>query len=336
MRIAIVGAGSIGTWFGVRLAEAGFDVSVLARAQTLAAISQRGLRLVMDGKTRTVIVKASDRAADLGVQDLVVLAVKGPALVGVVPTLSALFDANTTVLSAMNGIPWWFFHGLSGRMANTSLQTVDANGVVSQGCPPARVLGCVVHAACSTAEPGSSIHKSGNELIVGEPSGGSSARLDAVVAALLKADYKVTVSPRIQQNIWYKLWGNMTMNPISALTGATSDRILDDPLVNAFVLRVMAEAADIGGLIGCPISESGEDRSKVTRKLGAFKTSMLQDVEAGRALEIDALLAAPREIARSLGVATPNMDALHGLARLFAAVKGLAPPDLHGTAPMRL
>jgi 2-dehydropantoate 2-reductase len=282
--------------------------------------------LVMAGITHTSMVKASDRATQLGVQDLVVLAVKGAALLSVAPTIGPLLGPNTTVLSAMNGIPWWFFHGLAGPMMNTSLRTVDADGTVSGVLPPAHVLGCVVYAACSTAEPGCSIHKSGNELVIGEPRGGTSTRLGALAAVLRKADFDVTVSQRIQQDIWYKLWGNMTMNPISALTGATCDRILDDPLVNAFVLRVMAEAAEIGARIGCTIAESGEDRNAVTRKHGAFKTSMLQDVEAGRALEIDALLAAPREIGRKLAVATPNMDTLHGLTRLFAAVRGLNPP----------
>jgi 2-dehydropantoate 2-reductase len=325
MRIAIVGAGAIGAWLGVRLANAGFDISVLARSEALAAIRRHGLRLVADGTTHTTLVKASDRAADLGVQDLVVLAVKGPALVSVVPGMFPLLDSATTVLSAMNGVPWWFFHGLPGPMMDTSLDSVDPAGVVSRTLPPAQVLGCVVHASCSTAEPGCSIHKTGNGLIVGEPRGTPSPRLDAVVAALRRAKYDVSVSPRIQQDVWYKLWGNMTMNPLSALTHATSDRILDDPLVRSFVLRVMAEAAGIGARIGCAIAESGEDRMQVTRKLGAFKTSMLQDVEAGRALEIDALLAAPREIARRLDLSTPNMDALHGLTRLFAATRGLNP-----------
>ncbi|HEY0680731.1 MAG TPA: 2-dehydropantoate 2-reductase [Steroidobacter sp.] len=323
MRIAIVGAGAIGAWLGVRLADAGFEVSVLARGQTLAAIKQHGLRLVVDGKTRIANVKASDRAAELGVHDLVILAVKGHALSSVAPAVSALLDTDGVVLTAMNGIPWWFFHGLKGELENATLQSVDEEGVISRSCPPSRVLGCVVHAACSVAEPGCSIHKSGNGLIVGEPDGSASSRLDAVVAALRNAHFDVTVSPRIQQDIWYKLWGNMTMNPISALTGATSDKILDDPLVKSFMLRVMAEAADIGARFGCPIAESPEDRTRVTRKLGAFKTSMLQDVEAGRALEIDALVAAPREIALRLGVATPNMDALHGLVRLLATMKNL-------------
>jgi 2-dehydropantoate 2-reductase len=252
---------------------------------------------------------------------------KGPALASVAPAITPLLGPETLVLSAMNGVPWWFFYGMRGPLAGTTLSSVDSSGGIGKALSPAAVLGCVVHASCATCEPGWSLHKNGNGLIVGEPAGSLSPRLAEVAQALRTAAFEVTVSERIQQDIWYKLWGNMTMNPISALTGATGDRILDDPLISQFVLRVMAEAAEIGSRIGCPIAESGADRNKVTRRLGAFKTSMLQDVEAGRALEMDALLAAPREIARATGVPTPNMDALHGLTRLFAAVRGLNPPQ---------
>jgi 2-dehydropantoate 2-reductase len=326
MRIAIVGAGAIGAWLGVRFANVGCEISVLARDRTLAAIKQKGLRLVIGGATQTARVKASDRAADLGVQDLVVIALKGQALPALAPSISSLLGPATTILPAMNGVPWWFFHGMPGAMLDASLESVDPGSVVTRALPPSQVLGCVVHASCATAEPGCAIHKSGNGLIVGEPVGGTSARLDAVVGALRKADFDVTASPRIQRDIWYKLWGNMTLNPISAITGATSDRMLDDSLVNAFILRVMAEASELGARIGCSIAESGEERMQVTRKLGSFKTSMLQDAEAGRGLEMEALLGAPREIARKLSVATPNMDALHGLTRLFALAHGLGAP----------
>jgi 2-dehydropantoate 2-reductase len=322
MRIAIVGAGAIGIWLGVRLANAGHEVSVLARGQTLAAVKQHDLRLIIGGNTQAAAVTASDRASELGKQDLVVLAVKGQALAGIAQAVAALLGEETAILSAMNGVPWWFFHGLPVALADLSLRSVDPEGRVSQLMPPERVLGCVVHASCSVQTPGCSVHKNGNGLIVGEPRGGSSARLEAVVNALRSAAFDVTVSPQIQKDIWYKLWGNMTMNPISALTGATSDLILDDVLVNGFILRVMTEAAAIGARIGCPISESGADRMAVTRKLGAFKTSMLQDAEAGRSLEIDALVAAPREIGGRVGIETPNMDALHGLVRLFASTRG--------------
>lgn len=323
MRIALVGAGAIGGWLGVRLASAGHQVSVVARGPTLEAIRSRGLRLTSGEETVTATVEASDDPAALGPQDLVVIAVKGPALVGAASTVADLLGEDTAVLSAMNGIPWWFFEGMAGPLAGHALSSVDPGGTIATQVPAWRVMGSVVHASCSVREPGHVVHRNGNGLIVGEPGGGASARLEAVAAALRDARFDVAVSALIQQDIWYKLWGNQTMNPISALTRATGDRMLDDPLVAAFALRVMAEAAEVGGRIGCPISESGEDRNQVTRKLGAFKTSMLQDVEAGRPLEIDALLSAPREIAAAVDVPTPNMDALHGLIRLFASVQGL-------------
>lgn len=325
MKIAIVGAGAIGAWLGARLARAGFVVSVLARGATLAAVRSSGLQLLAGEESIASSVVASDRAGDLGEQDLVILAVKSTALESVAPSFAALIGPNTAVLSAMNGIAWWFFHGLPGALADASLRSVDPHGLLKASIPPKRVIGCVVHASCTTVAPGCSRHKAGNGLIVGEPSGETSPRLQATVAALRSAAFDVTVSARIQQDIWYKLWGNMTMNPVSALTGVTCDLILDEPLVRSYVLRIMAEAAAIGARIGCPIEQSGEERIQVTRKLGAFKTSMLQDVEAGRALELDALLAAPREIGRAVGTETPNMDALHGLTRLLAAAHGLNP-----------
>ena len=326
MRIAIVGAGAIGGWIGARLAHSGEQVSVLARNETLAAIRSNGLQLQSGEQTIKADVAASDRPAELGPQDLVVVALKGPALVAAAPAIAQLLGPATAVLSAMNGIPWWFFSGLHGPLMGKSLQSVDPGGVVSAEISPERVIGCVVHASCTKAAPGVSVHKMGNGMIFGEPGGAHSERITQAATAFRKAGFDITVSTRIQQDIWYKLWGNMTMNPISALTAATADRILDDPLVRSFILRVMAEAAEVGGRIGCPITESGEDRMQVTRKLGAFRTSMLQDAEAGRALEIDMLLGAPREIAGLLQLPTPEMDALHGITRLFAAVRGLNPP----------
>jgi 2-dehydropantoate 2-reductase len=306
---------------GVRLARAGLDVSVLARGATLAAIRSAGLRLVMNGETLSIPVVASDSPADLGQRDLVVIALKGNALAAVAPSLWPLLGPDTAVLSAMNGIPWWFFHGLRSKQVDRALQTVDPDGAITAAISPSRVIGCVVHSACMTSAPGCSVHKTGNGLIFGDPSTDTSMRLTRAVDAFRKAGFDVTISSRIHRDIWYKLWGNMTMNPISALTGATTDRMLDDPLVTGYVLRVMAEAAQIGRRIGCPIEQSGQERTLITRKLGAFKTSMLQDAEAGRPLEIDALLSAPREIARAVGVETPNLDALHGLIRLYASTR---------------
>lgn len=324
MRIAIVGAGAIGSWLGVRLAEAGQTVSVLARGKTRDAIGQHGLVLTASGKTSSAKVAVSDKAHDLGHQDLVVIAVKGPALADVAPAIAQLFQSDTAVLPAMNGVQWWFTEGLEGPLSGEPLDAVDPDGRIADLIPPARVIGCVVHASCSLAAPGHAIHTNGNRLIIGEPNGETTTRLAGTRDVLAAAGFGVEVSGGIHKDVWYKLWGNMTMNPISALTGALTDRLLDDELVRGFALSVMGEASEIGRRIGCPIAESGEDRMKVTRKLGGIKTSMLQDVEAGRPLEIDALLGAPRELAAKTGVATPNMDALHGLVRLFAANRARA------------
>jgi len=295
-------------------------VSALARGETLAALIAYGFRLVENGTETAYPATAAETAGPLGVQDLVIVTVKGPALVGAAPAVAALCGPQTTVVSMMNGVPWWFFAGKAGR---PELLSVDPEGVIADLIPTHRVLGCVAHASCATAEPGKVVHRTGNGMILGEALGGASPRLGAAAEVFREAGFDVTVSEHIQRDIWYKLWGNMTMNPISALTGATCDRILDDSLVNGFLLQLMAEAAEVGARIGCPISESGADRNAVTRKLGAFKTSMLQDLEAGRPIELDALVAAPHEIARQVGVATPAMDALLGLTRLLARSRGL-------------
>jgi 2-dehydropantoate 2-reductase len=237
-----------------------------------------------------------------------------------------LLGPDTVVLPAMNGVPWWFFHGLGGSHEGAAVRAVDPDGRVAAAIPVRHVIGCVVHATCSVVEPGLGRHGFGRGLIIGEPGGGVSARVSALAERLDAAGFETTVSKRIQADVWYKLWGNMTMNPMSALTGATCDRLLDDPLLDRFTLAIMAEAAAIGERIGCPIRQSGEERNAVTRKLGAFKTSMLQDVEAGKPLEIDALLTAVSEIGGRVGVATPSTDALLGLTRVFAAGRGLYRP----------
>jgi 2-dehydropantoate 2-reductase len=318
MRIAVVGAGAIGGWLAARLSGSGQAVSVLARGKTLEAIGQTGIRLIEHGKTRTVRPFVSDKPSELGPQDLIIVAVKSPALADIAPLVAQMFDAETCVLPAVNGVPWWFTEGLGEPLEGQPIRSVDPHGSIAKHIPPSRVIGCAVHASSSTRGPGQIDHNTGNRLIIGEPIGTDTARLQKVASLLRNAHFDVSISNRIQQDVWYKLWGNMTMNPISALTGATADKILDDDLLHSLILKIMAEAAEIGRRIGCPIAESGEDRMKVTRKLGAFKTSMLQDVEAGRPLEIDALLAAPREIAVKVGVETPYMDALLGLTRLFA------------------
>jgi 2-dehydropantoate 2-reductase len=333
MRVCIVGAGAIGGFIGTRLAAAGrAQVSALARGATLAALQQMGWRMDSAGGRIEAPARAAATAAELGPQDLVVIAVKGPALARAAGTLAPLLGPHTVVMPAMNGVPWWFCEGLAG-FPGGPLESVDPGGAVAAAIGLPRVLGCVVHAAASMPEPGLVQHRMGAGLIVGEPGGGSSTRAQAVVELLVHAGFEATQSTDVRRDIWFKLWGNLTMNPVSAITGATLDRILADPLVRRFCSDAMAEAATIGARIGCPIGQSPEDRHAVTGKLGAVKTSMLQDAQAGRAIELDAIVAAVREIGQRLGLATPNIDALLGLARLFGRVHGLYPdtPDTHNT-----
>ncbi|MEI6760965.1 MAG: 2-dehydropantoate 2-reductase [Betaproteobacteria bacterium] len=322
-KVCIYGAGAIGGWIGARLAAQGLTVNAVARGATLAALQQQGLCLREGATEQSVPVRAVAEPAELDVQDLVVLAVKAPALADVALRIAPLLGPDTVVLTAMNGVPWWFFQGFGGTLAATRLMAVDPTGAIAAAIPASQVIGAVVHASCSLDAPGVVRHHFGRGLILGEPSGAASPRVQALAALLTAAGFEASVSAQIQRDVWYKLWGNMTVNPISALTGATTDLILDDPLVRDFVSGVMLEARDIGARIGIPISQQPEDRHAVTRKLGAFKTSMLQDVEAGRPVELDALVSVVRELGQLTGVATPLTDALLGLARLQARVRGL-------------
>jgi len=323
MKVCIYGAGAIGGWVGVRLARAGCDVSVVARGATLAALQAHGLRLQQANEVLSAAVQASANPQELGVQDLVVVAVKAPAMAEVARSIAPLIGPNTVVLTAMNGVPWWFFEGFGGRYAGTRLASVDPDGSIAKAVPAAHIVGCVVHASCSLEQPGFVAHHFGNKLIIGEPSGGQTSRVRELAALLERAGFETAVSEQIQKDAWYKLWGNMTMNPVSAITGATTDRVLDDELVRGFVQSVMLEAKEIGTRIGIPIDQSPEDRHAVTRKLGAFKTSMLQDVESGKAVELDALVTVVKELGELTKVPTPFTDALLGLARLHARVRGL-------------
>jgi 2-dehydropantoate 2-reductase len=333
MKVCIVGAGAIGGFVGTRLAVAGeAQVSALARGATLDALKNHGWRLdTVDASGSAQQLRAaalaSDQASDLGVQDLVVIAVKGPALPELAPTLAPLIGKDTVVLPAMNGVPWWFCKGLPG-FGEAPLQSVDPGGGIAKAISFERVIGCVVHTSTSTPEPGRVQHRFGKGLILGEPFGGTSDRVQALVDLLARAGFDATQSNNVRYDIWYKLWGNLTMNPVSAMTGATIEHILGDPLVREFCSAAMREAAEIGERIGCSVTQSAEDRHAVTAKLGAFKTSMLQDAEAGRPLELDAIVGAVREIGQRLGQPTPNVNTLFGLTRLFARTHGLYPAAL--------
>jgi 2-dehydropantoate 2-reductase len=329
LRVCVYGVGAIGGFIGTRLALAGdCSVSAVARGDTLAALRQHGLRLRQGGELLSAPVQASDDPATLGPQDLVLVAVKGPALASVAARIAPLLGPQTLVLPAMNGVPWWFGHGAPagcGLRGDEPLAAVDDGGLIAAAIPLHTVIGCVVHASTFNEAPGLVGHKMGQGLVIGEPLGGSSDRVQALAALLQRAGFDATASADVRKDVWYKLWGNMTMNPITAITGVTVDRVLDDPLARGFCSAAMAEAAAVGARIGCAITQSPEDRHAVTRKLGAFKTSMLQDVEAGRAIELDALVTVVREIAQRVGVATPFIDALLGLARLHSRARGLYP-----------
>ncbi len=325
MKICIIGAGAIGGLLGARLAAcAGCDPAVIARGETLRALRQHGWRAETDDGVWQAPARVHADAAGLGPQDLLILAVKGPALEQVAGGLAPLLGEHTMVLPAMNGVPWWFCSGRPGLDA-APLRSVDPQGTIAAAIELRRVLGCVVHATTSVCAPGVSLQHGRARLIVGEPGGGHSQRAERVCALLQQAGFELTHSDDVRRDIWYKLWGNLTMNPVSALTGATIEQILDDPLVLTLCNDAMREASRIGERLGCPIEQTPEQRNQITRRLGAFKTSMLQDLEASRTLELDAIVGATRELGRRVGVATPNIDALLGLTRLMARVRGLYP-----------
>lgn len=339
MKVCIVGLGAIGglfaAWLG-RLPPGRVQVSALVRGATLAAVRERGLVLEDAEGTHRVGIAVADNAAALGPQDLVIVAVKAPALPAVADAVAALSHAGTTVLGAMNGVPWWFFDGLPAQPGPDApvptrgwvLDSVDPGGRLRERMPPSRTVGGVVHMAASTIGPGHVRHAMGRRLVIGDATGCGQAvgeRTLAVADRLAEAGVAVETSTCIQREVWFKLWGNVTMNPVSALTGATLDRILGDELVRGFCSAVMAEAHALGAAIGLPIEQTPEQRHAVTAQLGAVRTSMLQDLQAGRALEIDALVTAVREIGVRLQRPTPMLDALLGLVRLMAQERGLYP-----------
>ena len=298
---------------------------MLARGATLEALRTRGLRVESAGPEgaaeRVASVPAADSAAELGPQDVVVLAVKAQSAPAAVESMEPLLGPSTVVLPALNGVPWWFFDGFGGPCRGAHLDTVDPGGKMAAVVPASRVIGTVVHFSCSSPAPGVVRHFKGDRLILGTPSGIETGGLSAAAATLREAGFTIDLSNNIRTDAWYKLWGNLTVNPVSALTGATAGQILADDLVRTFCESAMLEAREIGARIGCPISQSPGDRNAITRKLGNFRTSMLQDAEAGRRLELEALTGAVREIGALVGVPTPAVDALHGLTRLAERVR---------------
>jgi 2-dehydropantoate 2-reductase len=315
MNICIVGAGAIGGWIGARLALAGHDVSLVARGDTRSAIDREGLLLTDFGDTRCVAVATADDPSAFGVQDMVVLAVKAPTLPQIARSLEALVSPRTQIVPMLNGIPWWF--------TDDPLWSVDPDLAIADVLPIEQVAGCVVHASCFRDAPNHVVVNHADKLILGEPSGGASKRIDELCILFENAGIRCDASDDVRTAIWYKLWGNATLNPLSALTRSTADRLLDQEVIRALMAEAMDELALLGAKIGCPINETPDDRMAVTARLGAFKSSMLQDVEAGRPIELEALLGAPIEIAARAGVEVPQLERLYHMTRLMGENLGL-------------
>jgi 2-dehydropantoate 2-reductase len=318
MKICIYGAGAVGGLVAGRLAQAGHDVSVVARGAHLTAILRDGLRIESGGKQTAIRLRANNDPEKLGPQDAVVVAVKGQSLPDVAAGIAPLLDENTSIVTAMNGVPWWFFDRLAFGGGKLHLDTLDPGGVLSRAMPTDRIVGCVIHLAASTPEPGLIRHNMGQRLILGEPGGRNTARTHAIVAALREAGFEAAESGFIEKDFWVKLLGNISFNPVSALTLATADRMLADAYVKDYMVAIMRECLAIGRAVGVDADIDPEARMDMARKLGVFKTSMLQDMEAGKPLEIDGLLTGTLEIARKAGVAAPFTESLAGLARLRA------------------
>jgi len=320
-RVCVVGAGAIGGYLASRfVAVPGVSLTVLARGAQLAALRTNGLRIVEGGVERRFVVQVFDDPASLGVQDVLLVCLKAHALVESVAALAPLVGPETVIVPALNGVPWWFLDACGGALAGYRLASVDPRGEIARVLPPSQVLGCVLHTASAQGEPGT-IHKgAGRVVILGRPACNPDTAVEARIAALFgQTDLDLQVTPRICDEVWSKLWGNMTMNPISALTRSTCDVILDDPLTNRLTTEVMLEAARIGEALGIHLDLTPAQRSVATRRLGRFKTSMLQDLEAGRTLEVEALVGAPYEIAQLAGLQTPWLATLYGLSRQLAA-----------------
>lgn len=324
MKICVFGAGAIGGYMGVKLAQAGADVSLVARGPHLAAMQAHGLKLVeQDGAETVVSVTASDNPADLGEQDYVIVTLKAHSVPPVVEKMQPLIGPNTTIVSGVNGVPWWYFYKIGGAHEGTRLESVDAGNAQWDGFGPERVLGCVVYPAAEVIEPGVVKHIEGNRFSLGEPDGSKSERAVALSQALSSAGLKAPVRPRLRDEIWVKLWGNLSFNPISALTHATLDVLCTDPGTRAVARGMMLEAQEIAEALGVRFPIDVERRIDGGAAVGAHRTSMLQDLDEGRPMEIDALVGSVQELGRVVGVPTPTIDTVLALVQLRARTAGL-------------
>jgi 2-dehydropantoate 2-reductase len=323
MKICIFGAGAIGGYMGAKLAQAGADVSLVARGPHLKAMRENGLRLIEEGGETTVPVTASDKASDLGPQDYVIVTLKAHSVPAVVPHMQPLIGENTTIVSGVNGVPWWYFHKTGGPLEGTRLQSVDPGNAQWDGFGPDRVLGCVVYPAAEVIEPGVVKHIEGNRFSLGEPDGSKSERALALSKALSAAGLKAPVRPKLRDEIWVKLWGNLSFNPISALTHATLDVLCTDPGTREVARNMMLEAQTIAEKLGVKFPIDVDRRIQGGADVGAHRTSMLQDLDQGRPMEIDALVGSVKELGRVTDTPTPTIDAVLALVALRGKTAGL-------------
>ena len=323
MKVCIFGAGAIGGYMGVKLAKAGADVSLVARGPHLAAMQEKGLTLIEEGETTTVPVTASDDPAALGVQDYVIVTLKAHSVPPVVSKMAPLIGQDTTIVSGVNGVPWWYFHKLEGAHEGTRLDSVDPGNVQWDGFGPDRVLGCVVYPAAEVIEPGVIKHIEGNRFSLGEPDGSKSDRAQALSKILANAGLKAPVRPKLRDEIWVKLWGNLSFNPISALTHATLDVLCTDPGTRSVARGMMVEAQEIAEKLGVKFPIDVDRRIDGGAAVGAHRTSMWQDLDAGRPMEIDALVSAVQELGKLTQTPTPTIDTVLALVQLRAKTAGL-------------
>ena len=322
MKIAIFGAGAIGGFLGARLAQAGVEVTFIARGPHLSAMQSDGVRLISGGRTETVRVRALAEAAAAGKQDAVIVTLKAHALPAAAPEIARLFGPETMLVTGINGVPYWYFYGLDGPWRDRRVNSVDPGGTLWDLLPPARVIGCVVYPAAEVIAPGVIEHGYGDRFSLGEPDGSRSARIEALSRALIGAGLKAPVRPRIRDEIWVKLWGNLAFNPLSALTTATLDRLTGEPALRAVARAMMAEAQAVAEALGVRFAIDVEKRIDGAAEVGAHKTSMLQDLERGRKMEIDALLGAVVELGDLTGIAMPTCRTILALVRERARAAG--------------
>jgi 2-dehydropantoate 2-reductase len=338
MKIAVVGVGAIGGYLGLKLALAGENVTFIARGANLEALRTQGLRLVMSDGGEEVLarVNATSDYAAAGPQDMVVLAMKAHQVAAVAPDVPKLFGSDTVVVPMQNGIPYWYFHGHQGPLRGTRVQCADPTGVIGANIPCERIIGCVVYPATELVGHGVIKHVEGNRFPVGEPDGTTSERVKQVADCFSRAGLKAPVLDDIRAEIWLKLWGNMTFNPISALARSTLADICQYPLTRALAASMMTEAQNIAHKLGVSFRVPLEKRIAGAEKVGHHKTSMLQDVEAGRDLEVDALLGAVVELARLTDTPTPHLDTVYSLTKLLAKnLRECRTQERHESSPHR-